>query len=301
MTLCPEKDRAGRQAAPLASVPSLAEALQGYSVELNPKEAKVAGESLARLDPGTEVFLTWIPSADPMEMVALATNLRRAGVVPVPHIGARHLQSKAQLERLAARLASEAEVDRVLVVGGDRSEPAGPYDSALAVMQSGVFQSVGIDRMAVAGFPEGNPHIPEPVLAEALEAKVRFARQQGLRLSIVTQFCFEADPILRWLRQIHAAAIDVPVRIGLAGPAGLITLIRYAIRCGVGNSLRVLTEKPSFAKLLTEKGPEPIVRSILSSGGSGTNVLPPGVAGLHFFAFGGLAKTIDWICAERAE
>jgi methylenetetrahydrofolate reductase (NADPH) len=236
-----------------------------------------------------------------MELVALAAILRRAGVIPVPHIGARHLQSKAQLERLAERLASEADVDRVLLVGGDRREPAGPYDSTLAVMQSGIFQSVGIERMAVAGFPEGNPSIPEPLLAEALQAKVRFARQEGLRLSIVTQFCFQAEPILKWLRQIRAAAIDAPVRIGLAGPAGLITLTRYAIRCGVGNSLRVLTEKPSFAKLLTEKGPEPILRSILSSVDSGPSVLPPGVAGFHFFAFGGFAKTVDWIRAERAE
>jgi methylenetetrahydrofolate reductase (NADPH) len=301
MTPLSEKDGASRLVAPLESPPSLAEALQDYSVELNPKGAKVAGESLNRLDPGTEVFLTWIPGADPMEMVAFAANLRRAGVVPVPHIGARHVQSKAQLERLAERLASEAEVDRVLLVGGDRCEPAGPYDSTLALMQSGVFQSVGIDRVAVAGFPEGNPNIPRPVLAEALETKVRFARNEGLRISIVTQFCFQAEPILKWLRQIRAAAIDVPVRIGLAGPAGLVTLTRYAVRCGVGNSLRVLMEKPSFAKLLTERGPEPIVRSILSSVDSETDVLPPGVAGFHFFAFGGLTKTIDWISAKRAE
>ena len=187
----------------------------------------------------------------------------------------------------------------MLLVGGDRNEPAGPYDSTLAVMQSGIFQSVGIDHMAVAGFPEGHPNIPGPLLAEALEAKVRFARNEGLRLSIVTQFCFQAEPILKWLREIRAAAIDVPVRIGLAGPAGLVTLTRYAIRCGVGNSLRVLMEKPSFAKLLTETGPEPIVRSIVSSLDSGADVLPPGVAGFHFFAFGGLTKTIDWINAER--
>ncbi len=96
-----------------------------------------------------------------------------------------------------------------------------------------------------------------------------FARSAGLELSIVTQFCFEAEPIVEWLRRIRARGIDVPIRVGLAGPAGLITLARYAVRCGIGNSLRVLTENPSFAKLLVEKGPEPIIRGVASAAEAG--------------------------------
>ncbi len=281
---------------------SIGGALRGYSIEVNPSEPKVVDAAVARLDPGTEVFLTWIPGANPMELIGPAAKLRRAGLVPVPHVGARHLESTTQLEQLAARLVGDAGVDRVLIIGGDRATPAGPYDCSLAVMQTEIFQKSGIVRMAIAGFPEGNPNISEIALNEALSSKVMFARSVGLELSIVTQFCFEPEPIVEWLRQIRARGIDLQIRVGLAGPAGLVTLARYAVRCGIGNSLRVLTEKPSFAKLLVDKGPEPIIRGVVSAAeaGNATN-MPFDIAGLHFFVFGGFNRTVDWINAARGQ
>jgi methylenetetrahydrofolate reductase (NADPH) len=274
--------------------PSIAEMLRGYSVEVNPSESKVLDAAVDCLDPGTEVFLLWIPGVNPMDMVSPAAKLRRAGLLPVPHVAARHLESPVQLRQLASRLANEADVDRILIVGGDRAKPAGPYDCSLAVMKTDGFQKAGILRMAVAGFPEGNPNISDVALERALEAKVNFSRANGVQLSIVTQFCFKAEPIVEWLKRLRGRSADVPVRVGLAGPAGLITLTRYAVRCGVGNSLRVLTEHPSFARLLIEKGPELIVRDLATAS-------PPlGIAGLHFFVFGGFNKTVDWINAQRA-
>ncbi|HXQ25345.1 MAG TPA: methylenetetrahydrofolate reductase [Candidatus Acidoferrales bacterium] len=283
-----------------AASPSVTEMLRGYSIEVNPGESKIVDAAPDRLDKGTEVFLTWIPGTDPMTIVPAAAKLRRGGLFPTPHIGARHVESAAQLSDLAARFV-DAGVDRVLIIAGDRDKPAGPYDSSLAVMQSGLLQKAGIVRTAVGGFPEGNPNISDPVLAQALTAKVDFARSAGLQLSIVTQFCFEADPIVEWVRRIRSQGIDVPVRVGLAGPAGLIALTRYAIRCGVGNSVKVLTEKPAFAKLLIDKGPEPIIREVATGIGPGSGPgLPLGVAGLHFFVFGGFNKTVDWINATRS-
>jgi methylenetetrahydrofolate reductase (NADPH) len=277
----------------------IAGALRGFSIEVNPADPEVVDAALERLVPGTEVFLTWIPGADPMGLVEPAARMRRAGLIPVPHVGARHVESASQLERLAASFSGEANVDRVLIIGGDRATPAGPYESSLAVMQSEVFQKAGIVRIAVAGFPEGNPNIPDAALQEAFDAKLNCARSGGLELSVVTQFCFEAEPIVAWLRRIRARGIDVPIRVGLAGPAGLVTLARYAVRCGIGNSLRVLTEKPFFAKLLVEKGPEPIIREIAcAANGGSTSALPFDIAGLHFFVFGGFGKTVDWINAE---
>lgn len=286
--------------ATVIALPSIAEMLRGYSIEVNPRDSKVVDAATDRLDPGTEVFLTWIPGTNPMDMVGPAARLRRAGLFPVPHVGARHLESAAQLEQFAARLVGEADVDRILIVGGDRAKPAGPYDCSLAVMKTGVFQKAGIFRMAVAGFPEGNPNISDIVLDEALDAKVNFARSAGLQLSINTQFCFRSEPIVEWLKRLRARGIHTPVRVGLAGPAGLMTLARYAVRCGVGNSLHVLTEHPSFARLLIEKGPEPIIRGIATAASSeSTASLPLGIAGLHFFVFGGFRKTVDWINDRR--
>jgi methylenetetrahydrofolate reductase (NADPH) len=279
----------------------MAALLHGYSIELTPRESKIIDAAPGRLDQGTEVYLTWVPGADPMDVVAPASSLRRAGLIPVPHIGARHLKSASQLEHLAVRLVAEAGVDRVLIVGGDRHRPAGPFDSSLAVMQSGLFQKAGILRMAIAGFPEGNPNISDAGLEEALAAKASFARASGLQLSVVTQFCFEAEPVVAWLHRVRGLGIDIPIRIGLAGPAGLITLMRYAVHCGVGNSLKVLSEKPSFARLLIEKGPEPILRGIAAAAApSSTSVLPLGITSFHFFVFGGFTKTMDWIDSRRA-
>jgi methylenetetrahydrofolate reductase (NADPH) len=280
----------------------IAAALQGYSIEVNPSEARIIDEAPSRLNTGTEVFLTWIPGTNPMDMVAPAAKLRRSGLIPVPHIGARHIESATQLEGLAKRLVFNAGVDRVLIVGGDREKSAGPYEATLQVMQSGIFQKAGITRIAVGGFPEGHPNITDAFLDEALAAKVSYAYSEGLQLFIVTQFCFEAEPIVKWLHRLRIAGIETPVRVGVAGPAGIVTLTRYAIRCGIGNSLRVLTEKPSFAKLLTEKGPEPILQGVVSAIASADRAqMPLKIEGFHFFVFGGFNKTVEWISARRGQ
>ena len=277
---------------------AIIELLRKYSIELNPGDRKTVEMAAERLDPGTEVSLAWIPGSNPMDMIAPAATLKRAGHLPVPHVAARHTESINQLERLAGRL-RDAGVDRILIIGGDRHQPAGPYDSSLSVMKTGVFQKAGISRMAISGFPEGNPHISETVLNEALEAKVNFARREGLRLSIITQFCFKSEPVIEWVRGVRARGIEVPIRVGLAGPAGLLTLIRYAVRCSIGNSLRVLTENPSFAKVLVERGPVQVIAGLAASlaDGGGQQF---GITGLHFYIFGGLRRTMDWIDAERS-
>jgi len=285
-----------------ATPSNIAGLLSGYSIEVNPADCKALEAAQERLRAGSEVFLTWIPGINPMSLVEASSQLHGAGLSPVPHIGARHLESSAQLEELAARLSGDAGVDRILLIGGDRARPLGPYDSSLAVLESEVFQSRGITRFAIAGFPEGNPNINDLTLEGALRAKVNFAEHTGLELSIVTQFCFAAQPIVAWLQRFRAQAINIPVRIGLAGPASLATLARYAVRCGIGNSVHVLCEHPSFAKLLTDNGPEPIIRDIAAYTGAGKNGrLPIGIAGLHFFVFGGFNRTLDWINAQQSE
>lgn len=269
-----------------------------YSIELVPSDRRAVDTAIARLEPGTIVTLTWIPGSNPMDMIHPAARMRRAGLRVMPHVGARHLESRAQLEHLAERLVGEAGVQRVLVIAGDRSKPAGPFDCSLAVLQTGVFQSLGVLHVAVAGFPEGNPHSTGKALEDALVAKLNFARTEGLQLSIVTQFCFTSGPIITWLKRIRAIGIDAPVRIGLAGPAGLMTLLRFAVRCGIGNSVHVLRENPKFARALVDEGPASIIRELSSFFPDG-NHEHMGIAGLHFYPFGGVGKTLDWISRAR--
>lgn len=283
------------------STPAIAALMRGYSVEISPTSEKVVDSAVERLDPGTEVYLTWIPGEDPLKAVAPAGKLRRAGLYPSPHIGARHLESAAQLDDLFGRFVAEG-VDRFLLIGGEREKPLGPYDSTLQVMQSGLLQKHGIKRAGISGFPEGHPAIADPVLGESMVAKMNYGRSIGLELQVVTQFVFEGRPIAEWLRHIRHLGVDLPVRIGLAGPAGIATLTRYAMHCGVGNSIKALTKSASFGKLLTERDPEPVIRELLAEAPGGDPFANPfAIGALHFYTFGGLKKTVEWIQAMRGK
>jgi methylenetetrahydrofolate reductase (NADPH) len=281
------------------STSNFAALLRGYSVEISPTNEKIVASAIERLDPETEVYLTWIPGEDPLQAIAPAGKLRRAGLYPVPHVGARHLESAAQLDDLLGRFVAEG-VDRFLLIGGEREKPLGPYDSTLQVMQTGLLQKHNVKIAKISGFPEGHPAISGPVLGESMVAKMNYGRSIGLELQIVTQFVFEGEPIAQWLRQIRGLGVDLPVRIGLAGPAGIATLTRYAMHCGVGNSIRALTKSSSFGKLLTERDPEPVIRELLAEAPNGDPfAMPFGIGALHFYTFGGLKKTVEWIKSMR--
>src|SRR3974390_1320676 len=186
---------------------SVATMLRGYSVEISPTSEKVVASALERLEPGTEVYLTWIPGEDVFRAVAPAGALRKKGLFPVPHIGARHLESVAQLENLLGRFAGEG-VDRVLPMGGDREKPLGPFDATIQVMQTGLLQKHNIMRVGISGFPEGHPKLSEQVPGESTVAKMKHAREIGLDGWIVTQFVFEGAPIAGCLKRIRALGVD---------------------------------------------------------------------------------------------
>jgi methylenetetrahydrofolate reductase (NADPH) len=130
---------------------------------------------------------------------------------------------------------------------------------------------------------------------------MKYAREIGLEAWIVTQFVFEGEPVAEWLRGLRAAGVDLPVHIGLAGPAGIATLTKYAIACGVGNSIRALTKSTSFGRLLSEKDPKPVIQELIAAAPDGDpSAMPMGITSLHFYTFGGLKKTVEWINAERS-
>ncbi|MEI9886117.1 MAG: hypothetical protein WDN08_06375 [Rhizomicrobium sp.] len=129
----------------------------------------------------------------------------------------------------------------------------------------------------------------------------RFASRApaGLDAQVVTQFGFDADGILAWLLRIRRAGIDAPVRIGVAGPASTASLVKFAMRCGVGNSLRALrTRGAAMGKLMGETKPDALLRA-LAAGWSDPDV--GAVSGIHFYMFGGSARTAKWLAALVAE
>jgi methylenetetrahydrofolate reductase (NADPH) len=264
------------------------------SIECSVRDPDEIARVAALLPAGTAVFVSALSRDTADRAIAVAVQLSRAGLEPVPHVAARALPSFTAARSFLTRLAQEAGVRRALLIGGDVERP-GPFASSLELLATGAFEAAGIRQVGIAGYPEGNPRIGDQVLAQALHAKLALARRAGLDVFIVTQFCFEAERILEWLRATRAAGIDAPVRIGLAARSSARTLLKYALRCGVGPSIRALgTHAAAITRLFVESGPEPIVRTL-----AGALTPEDGVAGLHFFPFGGFGRAAEWLAAVR--
>jgi methylenetetrahydrofolate reductase (NADPH) len=264
--------------------------IRDCSIELSPRD-EAAGDGLRRLfAPGKPVFVNYPASVTHHDVIAACVRLRRAGFEPVPHVAARRLANFTQAGDFLQRAAGEAGVERVLLIGGDDS-PVGPFRAALDVLATGVLERCAIPHVVFAGYPEGHPAIDPGTLQAALQAKVSLARRSGLGVSLVTQFGFEATPILRWIAGLRADGIDCPVHIGIAGPANVATLAKFAIRCGIGASLRALARgHTAFARILVEAAPDELIGD-LAAGESGQ----AGIAGLHVFTFGGVRRTAAWV------
>jgi methylenetetrahydrofolate reductase (NADPH) len=271
------------------------ELMGGASLEVSARDP-LAGAALADLVAGgTTVFINIAPGDTPRAIVAAASRLRRAGFRPVPHVAARPLASFTELLDFLSRLAGEAGVDTALVIAGDLDRPAGPFASSFEILSTGLFERHGIRRVGLAGYPEGHPKIGARALADALRLKLGLARQAGLEPFIVTQFGFAAPAILAFIAACRADGIAAPVHVGLAGPASIATLAKFAVRCGIGNSLRQLTSgHAAVARLLTEAGPEAVIHRLAGEGEGRA------IAGLHFFTFGGVGRTARWLSAAAA-
>jgi len=272
-----------------------AELIGTCSLELSPRD-ELAGDSLRPLLPsGTTVFVNHPPSVTHHDIVAACVRLDRAGFVPVPHVAARRLSSFTQASDFLQRATAEANVQRVLLIGGDDS-PTGPFRASLDLLATGVLERTGIRAVAFAGYPEGHPAIDTQTLNAVLQAKVALAAKAGLSVSLITQFGFEARPILHWIAAQRAAGINCPVHVGIAGPASVATLAKFAIRCGVGASLRALARgHTAFARILVEAGPDALINELLA----GETTESP-IAGLHIFTFGGVRRTASWITSAGA-
>ncbi len=264
--------------------------VSGASLEMSPREREAVAAAAEYLAPGTEVFVSAPPAVSHHDIVGSAVDLRRRGFEPVPHVAARSLVGFTQLNDLLARVAGEAGVRQALLIGGDLDPPAGPFHASLDVLALGLFEKYGFTKIGVAGYPEGHPRIAQPALALALTAKLALLRQAGIAAHVVSQFVFDAAPVLDWLQNLRAYETLLPVRIGLAGPAGIATLARYAVRCGIGHSINALVRhRTSIARLVAETGPDAVVRQLA--------VAQPPVSGLHLFSFGGLPRTARWLRA----
>jgi methylenetetrahydrofolate reductase (NADPH) len=266
--------------------------MAGFTVETTPVGAVKVADFRDILRPDTDVYVTFLPGSDYKDSIATAKRLRAEGFEPVPHFAARSITSTAQFEDYLGRCAGEAGVRRVLTIAGAVEKPLGPYSDSMQLLDSGLFDKHGITSIGVAGHPEGSPDMSDEAIRDALEWKNAFAERTDAALYILTQFCFEAEPIIAWDRMLNAAGNRLPIRIGVPGNAKLSTLIKYAAACGVGNSIRFLKRQGSaVANLLRQQAPDKLVRDLAAYAANDPNC---GINGVHMYPLGGLKKTALW-------
>jgi methylenetetrahydrofolate reductase (NADPH) len=249
------------------------------------------------LHKGMDVYLTAVPGRDPTELVATAIALAEAGLTPVPHVAARHYPDMKAIDRLLTRLSAEAGVSKIMLIGGDTATPAGSVADAHQVIESGVLQKNGIRQIGLPAFPDGHPVLSDEEVECSLVTKLAAAQSGGLEPVIVTQFCFEIAPILRWLAWLRDRGLNAPARIGFAGPTSLMTWLNYARKCGVRASAEALAKRSGLMKqAFRTVAPDPLIRAIAEA----TAHERYGDVAPHIFSFGGVAATARWTMAPAS-
>jgi methylenetetrahydrofolate reductase (NADPH) len=275
--------------------------LADFSIEVMPKTAAKIADFRPLLPAGTRVYLAHIDGTDFAEMLAAARRLADEGFAVMPHFPARGIVDAADLEgRIAAY--ADAGIRQALVLAGGIARPRGAYSEALQLLRTGLFDRYGFTHLHVAGHPEGNRDIDpdggDAVAMAALAAKAGFQRETDARMAIATQFCFDAAPVIAWSDRLRAAGIELPVHIGVAGPAKLQTLIRFAMTCGVGPSLGVLQRRAAdLTKLMVPFEPTEILSELAAHKAANPDFA---VERVHFFPLGGITATTDYTGAMAA-
>lgn len=284
-----------RDAAPASTAAELEAFLQGYSIEVMPRTAEKIEDFRAILPKGTRVYVAHIEGTPIEDMVATAKRIAGEGFDVMPHFPARIIKDKAMLTDWIARYQGEANVRQALLLAGGVTTPHGDYHSSMQLLESGLFN--GFDRLHVAGHPEGNKDIDkdggDAVIMQALAWKQAFANTSNAKFAIATQFCFEADPVIAWANKLSDAGISMPIHIGIAGPAKLQTLIKFAIACGVGPSLRVLQKRAmDVTKLLLPYEPTEVAGALAAHKAA---TLGFNIEQVHFFPLGGIKTNAQWV------
>jgi methylenetetrahydrofolate reductase (NADPH) len=264
---------------------------EGFSVEITARDVKGLREAASLLPAGTPVAVTFLPGEELEARLAAAQAVRELGFEPMPHFSARRINSQAEFASMVERMVQEADVKRCFAIAGDPPEPVGPYSETSMLIETGIFEKNGIRAIGIAGHPQGHPNMSEEECFDVLERKCAMILERDMKPLIVTQFGFDPDAFLRWLVDLRKRGIDAPVRIGVPGPTSIKALLKFAARCGVEASASVMSKYGvSLANLLGSAGPDKMVDAF-AAGFSGEH----GRVRLHFYPFGGLAKTAEWI------
>ena len=273
----------------------MAALLDGVSIEVMPRTASKIEDFTAILPAGTRVYIAHIEGTPIQEMVDTAKRLSAGGFEVMPHFPARIMKDEAELKGWIDRYVSEAGVSSALLLGGSPTTPVGALDSSIQLLETGYFD--GFKRLHIAGHPEGNNDIDAKGTTvnvdEALRWKQAYKDRSGAEMAIATQFAFAAKPVTDWAERLQAMGITMPIHVGVAGPAKLQTLIKYAIACGVGPSLTVLQKRAKdLTKLLKPFEPTEVLTDLAVYKSEHPDSL---IDKIHVFPLGGINASAEYI------
>ena len=271
--------------------------LNGYSIEVTPNAAAKIENFAEVLPVNTRIYIAHIEGTPFDEMLTTAKKITNEGFIPMPHFPARIIEDKHMLESWLSQYSGEANVQEALLIAGGSKEPAGVYDSSIQIIETELFDKYSFKRLHVAGHPEGNKDIDKDSthtnVNKALSWKNEYAKRTDAQIAIATQFCFDSEAIIQWANSLIDMNIDLPVHIGIAGPAKLQTLIRYSIECGVGASMKVLQKRAKdITKLLLPYEPTSVISELAEYKSQNPDF---NIEQVHFFPLGGTKTTANWV------
>ena len=271
--------------------------LDGFSVEVTPKAASKIENFEDYIPSGTLVYIAHIEGTPIEEMVETAKKINDQGFCAMPHFPARIIKDKNVLEDWISRYKNEANVSNALLIAGGANKPYGEYNSSIQLIESGLFDKADFNNLHIAGHPEGSmdidPDGSTTNVDQALSWKNEFSKRTDANMAITTQFSFDASSVISWANNIKEAGIDIPVHIGIAGPAKLQTLLRYSIECGVGASIKIIQKRAmDLTKLLLPYKPTNIITELATYKANNPSF---NIEKVHFFPLGGIKQVSDFV------
>ena len=279
------------------SIEHITNFLNDFSIEVTPNAAKKIDKFSDYLTLGTLIYIAHIEGTPIEETVKTAKKISDQGFIPMPHFPARIIKDRKMLGDWIARYQNEAGVENALLIAGGANKPYGDFDSSIQLIESELFDKAGFKNLHIAGHPEGSieidPDGSTTNIDEALSWKNEFSKRTDASMAITTQFCFDSNSVIEWANNIKKSGIDIPVHIGIAGPAKLQTLLRYSIECGVGASIKILQKRAKdITKLLLPYKPTQIISELAEYMANNPNF---NIKKVHFFPLGGIKKVGEFV------
>jgi methylenetetrahydrofolate reductase (NADPH) len=232
------------------------------------------------------ITVTASPSKGLDATLDLTERLIGHGYRVVPHLAARMIANRSELESVASRLLAFGVAD-VFCPAGDADPPAGEYLGSVALLEDLTAMGSPFAQVGVTGYPESHPAIADDITVQSMWDKRRHATY------IVSNLCFDARTLEIWVKRMRRRGIDLPLYIGMPGPVERAKLLAMSTKIGVGQSVRFLKSHAwSFARIAAPGGynPERFVASIAGlARDPGANVV-----GVHLFTFNQVAATAAW-------